>query len=254
MLKIGITESGDASLKYDWTKNINNVQGAIIITKNITDKFIKEILEHKQKCILHCTCTGYGGTKLEPKVPNYKTQIKQLLKLINAGFPVNQVVIRIDPIIPTQKGLKVAQNVFEYAIQNIPEISRFRVSLLDMYPHVQKRFLDVFKKVPYTTFHAPKYMQVNADKLFKYILEKYPQIEIESCAEKELSIPKKTGCVSSQDLSILNIEQPNELRLKFNRQSCLCIANKTELLQHKPNQTGYTHCYGCLYCYWKTMS
>ena len=208
MLKIGITESGDASLKYDWTKNINNVQGAIIITKNITDKFIKEILEHKQKCILHCTCTGYGGTKLEPKVPDYKTQIKQLLKLINAGFPVNQVVIRIDPIIPTQKGLKVAQNVFEYAIQNIPEIYRFRVSLLDMYPHVQKRFLDVFKKVPYTTFHAPKYMQTNADKLFKYILEKYPQIEIESCAEKELSIPKKTGCVSSQDLSILNIPFP----------------------------------------------
>lgn len=250
-MRIGITESGDASIKYDWTQNINNVQGAIIITKNITDKFIKEILVHKDKCILHCTCTGYGATKIEPKVPDYKTQINQLSKLINAGFPVEHVVLRIDPIIPTNKGLKVAQNVFEYAIQNIQGLSRIRVSLLDMYNHVQKRFYEVFKTVPYTSFHAPKEMQKNADKLFKYILNKYPQISIESCAEKGLEIPIKTGCVSSSDLRILHIEQPSELNLKFNRQSCLCISNKTELLTHIPNKTGYTHCYGCLYCYWK---
>lgn len=250
-MRIGITESGDASLKYEWTRNINNVQGAIIITKNITDKFIEEILAHKDKCILHCTCTGYGGTSIEPKVPKYTHQINQLLKLINAGFPVNQVVLRIDPIIPTIKGLKVAQNVFEYALQQIPELKRVRISLLDMYPHVQKRFMSLLNTVPYTSFHAPKYMQENADKLFKYIKEKYPSISIESCAEKDLKVPKKSGCVSNSDLKLLNIQQPDELKLKFNRQSCLCIANKSELLQHIPGKTGYANCYKCLYCYWK---
>lgn len=251
-LIIGITESGDASLKYEWTHQINNTQGSIIITKNITDKFIDEILRFKHKTILHCTCTGYGGTKVEPKVPEYKQQIAQLKKLISLGYPVQQVVLRVDPIIPTNKGLHLAQQVIEYALDEVKGLTRIRVSLIDMYKHVQERFYKTFNCVPFTSFHAPIHMQENADKLFKYLIEKYPQISIESCAEKDLSVPTKLGCVSQKDLDLLNISTSKDLLLKFNRQSCLCIANKKELLQHIQGKTGYKNCYGCLYCYWKT--
>lgn len=31
-----------------------------------------------------------------------------------------------------------------------------------------------------------------------------------------------------------------------------CVGSKKDLLKFKYNETGYNHCYGCLYCYWKT--
>lgn len=70
-MKIGITEAGDPSINYEWINKVNNVDGIILITKNITDKFIEEILKVKDKTILHCSCTGYGGaTQYYIETPN----------------------------------------------------------------------------------------------------------------------------------------------------------------------------------------
>ena len=81
-MKIGITEAGDASLDYTWLNKIDSCDGLILITKNVTDKFIDTILEHKDKIILHATCTGMGGTIIEPNVPSYDKQLAQVTKLI----------------------------------------------------------------------------------------------------------------------------------------------------------------------------
>lgn len=112
-LKIGITEAGDAALDFSWVSKINNVDGVILITKNLTDKLIDEIMKHKNKIILHATCTGMGGTCIEPNVPTYMYQLEQVSKLIATGFPAEKITIRIDPIIPTNKGLQTAQKVID---------------------------------------------------------------------------------------------------------------------------------------------
>ena len=52
MQRIGITERGDASISFDWINKMHTVSGAILITKNITDKFIKEVLNFKNKVII----------------------------------------------------------------------------------------------------------------------------------------------------------------------------------------------------------
>lgn len=39
-MRIGITERGDASIDYSWVDKVSNIDGAILITKNLTDKFI----------------------------------------------------------------------------------------------------------------------------------------------------------------------------------------------------------------------
>ena len=66
-MKIGITERGDASIDYGWEEKLDMVDGAVLITKNITDYFISRILPLKEKVILHATITGFGGSILEPK-------------------------------------------------------------------------------------------------------------------------------------------------------------------------------------------
>ena len=68
--KIGVTEAGDAGLDLSWVSKLFDVN--VIITKHLTPKntaLIKALLNNKDKIILHCTCTGYGGTLMEKNVP-----------------------------------------------------------------------------------------------------------------------------------------------------------------------------------------
>ena len=69
-MKFGITEAGDAGLDFSWADKL--LDGNIIITKHLTTKntqLLKLLIENQDKIILHATCTGFGGTKMEPNVP-----------------------------------------------------------------------------------------------------------------------------------------------------------------------------------------
>ena len=81
-VKVGITENGDASVDYSWEKKLDTVDMAILITKNITDEFIHKAIQHRDKVIIHATCTGFGGTVLEPNVPKCSEQLEQTKKMI----------------------------------------------------------------------------------------------------------------------------------------------------------------------------
>lgn len=107
---IGITERGDAGVDFSWEDPIRNheVDAAVLITKCITQKFLEKVLKLHQegyKIIVHATCTGYGGTELEPNVPNFTTQLTMIKMLLDDGFPAEQIVLRIDPIFPTVNGM-----------------------------------------------------------------------------------------------------------------------------------------------------
>ena len=106
--KVGITEAGDAGIDLSWAKKLDAVNGAVLVTKNVTSGFISKVLENPTKLIIHATCTGYGGTAVEPNVPAWQTQASAVQKMVLEGFPKERVVIRVDPIIPTERGLERA--------------------------------------------------------------------------------------------------------------------------------------------------
>lgn len=248
-MKIGITEAGDAGIDLSWVEKLKTVDGAILVTKNITPKFMRAVLElfweRKDNFILHITCTGWGGTKMEPNVPHFSKQLQAASFLIKFwGFPEEKVVIRIDPIIPTKMGLRIARNVFSQACQM--GFRRFRVSVLDMYPHVRERFVAAGIELPYgNNFSASNEQFAEVDKMLTEVKLTFPDVMIMSCAEPKLKVPRKVGCVSEYDLDILGIEA-DDLKPNYQRRDCLCIGNKTELLSNK------TRCpHQCLYCYWK---
>ena len=244
-MKFGITERGDASIDYSWIEKLKNMNGAILITKNVSDKFIESVLPFKDKVVLHATVTGYGHTKLEPHVPHYKKSIEQIAKLIKVGFPKEQIVLRIDPIIPTEKGIVLCDEVLRsgYYIG----LRRFRISVIDMYPHVRERFAKAGLPNPYgeDNFSASQMQFLQLDNWVSQMLIAYPGISIECCAEPALKNPTKTGCISEKDLSLLGLKNVSESS-GFQRKDCLCLSCKTELLTNK-----YRCLNGCLYCYWK---
>lgn len=230
----GITERGDASLDLSWIDKLK--PGNIIISKNASPAFYAALLENKDRIIYHCTCTGFGGTIIEPNVPAPDFMVRRVMSLISSGFPVRQIVLRIDPIIPTPQGLIRVDNVLH--LFNDLGIKRVRYSFLDVYPHVVQRFKEKNIGLPWEGFTAPYQMRQNALKLFA----DYPQYEFESCAEDN---PHALGCISQKDIDILNLTMPIKIG-GFQRKGCKCIGNKTELLS---NANRCKH--GCLYCYWK---
>ena len=263
-MKIGITERGDASIDYQWVEKLPSVDGTILITKNLTDRYIDTVIkcyENGDKLIVHATCTGWGRTDFEPNVPDYKTQLHQLKKLIKKGFPADHCVLRIDPIFPTLSGLNRVMEVIHEFQKQKTGIKRIRISVYDEYHHVKERLKAAGYRPCYgENFHAsPKQMEsvANALRQFSYCTySHHGQVtmrnQFETCAEDLLvkRYPhsfKQVGCVSNKDIELMGLEPVlNKEENGQQRTGCRCLTCKTELLTNKyrcPNQ--------CIYCYWK---
>lgn len=255
-MRIGITERGDAGINQKWFPQVMNgtVDGAVLITKHITKPFMENVLKcHKagRKLIVHATCTGWGGTVVEPNVPPYGDQLDALKNLIDSGFPKENCVLRIDPIMPSEKGLALVRNVIASAESKgiLPGV-RIRVSIFDEYRHVKKRLADK----GFQSFYPGSDFQASAEQFKRtaQILSEYDYV-FYTCAEPKLARYgkpghiKHTGCISAEDLKLMGLSMPDDTSVnKQNRGGCLCLSCKTELLTEK-----YRCPHQCIYCYWK---
>ena len=252
--KIGATDGGDAGLDLSWQDKMNNVDGAVLITKRVTPAFI-DAVKDLPNVIVHVTCTGYGGTVVEPNVPKPKEQMEAALQLIESGFPKERVVIRIDPIIPTTKGMMRATSVFGMFLKR--GFSRYRVSLIDMYPHVRKRFADCGLPSVYGGRFSPDRETIEYVNhvlrgwklLWKDSLPDMP-LRIEACAEPLLNEAIISGCVSEYDIALMGLplDDDDVDSVGYQRKDCMCYSGKVELL------TARKPCaHQCIYCFWKDV-
>ena len=181
--------------------------------------------------IVYCTITGFGGTVLEPGIKPAEEQLKAYHRWVKDLGPEN-VVLRIDPIIPTEKGVARAVDVAKHAE------SRVRVSFIDQYPHVIERFNRLGAKLPWNTFHAPTQMRLDAYDDVNSVVG----IQVEICGEPGFYC---TGCVSYRDFDAMGLYEPCG-KLGGQRSMCQCLVEKTEILAFR-GQCRHK----CAYCYWK---
>jgi hypothetical protein len=236
-VKIGITERGDAAVNFDqWVDKLDQVDGAILITKD--PHFI---LQHwrdfdSSKCIIHCTITGWGGSKLEPNVATPGDALWSYWQLCERA--PEQIVLRIDPIIPTKVGLRKAKRVYE------ARHSRVRTSILDLYTHVRKRLAGTYKEIDDLLKTHPESEGIHLPlPIRQEILRKTFEYDVEICGEPDMPC---TGCVSLTDLRILGLPVPLQAQKSRQRKACACLSVKKELLTRKQPCK-----HGCLYCYWR---
>ena len=239
--RIGTTEIGDPCFHLEIFDNL--YRGNIVITKHLTNQLCGKLIENKEKVILHLTCTGYGGTKVEPFVPPYQDTYSQCMDLIKGGFPPKHIVLRIDPIIPTEKGVKLAMNVM-VQFSNCG-IERLRVSFLDNYNHVKERFKEIGYPILYDgKFHESLERRKEIIDNITKNAEKCGFKSVECCGEPNMdSIP----CLSKKDLDILGLNDIELVGSSSQRDACGCPSNKSELIREMPKRCGHK----CLYCYLK---
>lgn len=240
--RIGVTESSEVAFNLDCFDRL--YEGNIIITKRLTDKLIEKLIEHKEKIVLHCCVTGMGGTRIEPFVPKAEETYKKLVELLDKGFPISHVVLRVDPIVPTEKGIETALGVIT-AFSGLG-IKRLRFSFLDNYKHVKKRFKEEGIAELYDgEFHAPLELRKEYAKKIEQVANDGGFESVESCGEPGI---ESISCVSQKDIDILGLTDKITLEGSAEqRKSCGCPANKTQIIKVKPHRCEHK----CLYCYWR---
>lgn len=255
--KIGATDGGDAGLDLSWVDKLGTVDGAVVITKCVSQEFSNAVIANKDKLIVHATTTGYGQSVLEPNVMLPFDQFCAVSALVLKGFPKEKIVIRVDPIIPTTKGISVTKDVIKMFMDfGFP---RYRVSIIDMYPHVRERFKQAHLPLPYgESGFSPSHKQVRAvDEMLSDMIEYWQslrkqgiasgQLRIEGCAEPGLTNVIQCGCISDYDLNLLGLSEDGVTdSAGYQRPHCMCYSGKVELL--KSNKRCK---HGCLYCFWK---
>ncbi len=260
---IGMTEAGDAGRDLSWYDKLlkdDIFGGAILITKyGQNPEFQEKAMEliKKKPCIIHFGCTGWGGTAMEPGNVNPEVLLQSIRTFIDSGFPVQNIVLRVDPIIPTSEGIKKAKTVINLANEIIPDVKRIRISIYDDYYNAREEMIkrgyapvDNIVKRKNETERRPTDYQIS---LVAYALigaAKQGQV-FELCAEPELGefMPNRfiwSGCLSKKDCEIMDIEVPDNIGINGqSRYGCRCLIMKKELLSKKkrcPNN--------CAYCYW----
>lgn len=238
---IGITESSEIAFNLEAFNNLYD--GNIIITKRLTNKLIDKLVEHKNKIILHLTVTGYGNSVLEPFVPSAEITRKKFGELLEKGFPIEHCVLRIDPCLPTKRGIENICKVIR--LFSDTGIKRVRFSVMDMYDHVKKRFKDKGLPLPYETFHAPLEQRLKIRDLLIGFGNKYG-FEVEACGEPGI---ESVSCLSQKDIDILGLTDKIKLvGNKGQRSNCHCPNNKTEIIvgENRAKQCNNA----CLYCFW----
>lgn len=196
--RIGTTESGEIAYNLDAFDRL--YKGNIIITKRLTDKLINKLIGNSDKIIFHCCVTGMGSTRIEPFVPTPQKTLEKLHKLLDGGFPTSHIVLRIDPIVPTRKGVETAMGVLR--LFRGLGIKRVRISFLDNYKHVRERFKEIGVELYNGEFHAPLKERLKCLTAIKYCAEECGYETVEACGEPGIdSIP----CLSQKDIDILGL-------------------------------------------------
>jgi len=192
----------------------------------------------KHKVVVHVSCTGFGGKAVELGVQP-AAWTRERYDLLAGIVGAERTVLRVDPIIPTAKGVATAEGVLRLFEDSA--VQRVRWSLMDMYRHVADRFSQADLPHPYQGRFSPSTEdRIRAQEMLARWTHRY---RLESCAE---SGGFGLGCISGRDTDAVGLDEAILQGSAGQRKECLCPGNKTELLS-KPKRCGHQ----CLYCYWK---
>jgi DNA repair photolyase len=247
MKRFGVTNYGDPSLNYSWVENLKGMEGAIVISKGASTKLEDALLENRDKIIYHATCTGLGGTMIEPNVPTIVEKFDHIKRLIKYGFHANQIVMRIDPVMPigyVDIINKLCGINYIEKLRNILDsskslrIERIRYSYLKLTKSIKSNFENLhYEFVGKNTNEYVDLKSINPD--FHY----------EACCENLADYSERFGCISDIDTHILGVSKKIKLEYpeKF-KNECRCPLNRVEMIL---SNKGFDCSFGCIYCYLK---
>lgn len=262
--EIGINREIDASADLTIFQRLKPIMN-VIITRDLSNLlFVKELIKHKKNIILHVVVSGFGATPLEPYTPHPRAMFNGIQMLLQQGFPKEQMVLRIDPVIPNEQGLRALELVLD--IFSKLQIKRCRIRMLKMNKNiigrVQWTYITTFghfsnpywNEVENKVYTTPS--QVHMSRVLD-VLKKYESLyTFETCMRgifKDFPGIPELGCVSYRDFQVLGVKDADILKDFEKSTGCACPVNAKELC--KINKSLKVQCkLKCVHCIHKTAN
>jgi DNA repair photolyase len=225
-----ITLAGEPAINTSWAlklKDMKDDEHLTLITKN-PGAFIKSELEYaieqnKGKVTLYICITGYGKTPMEPEVIMPITAMMSMKYLIDKGY---DVVLYINPIIPTTSGFEKVRDVIGHAHDILGSLKNLKIKI-DFIQHISNcdaRGLEL----PWITEESNSLPREDNEKL--------GLISINTIIEYFMSIEFQDDAIIQTDNKSINMDA--------------WFQEKVERIEILDGDDLYTQCeYGCRYCY-----
>ena len=249
--KESVVVNGPFGLKYEIDLSPDNVHTIVLWSKNfeplLKNSFnILNLVEKYSQVYLHFTITGFGGTLIEPAIPEPYAALSQIKSLVKI-FGEERIALRFDPIMffKEENKLKTNFDFFPYIVEIADKfrIKKIIFSFIQYYPTVIKRL----QRVGVEFIDPPKNKKLSlARKLAKQIKNSYPKLY--SCSQDFLTEVKgieKSRCIDAEYFSKIHplgwkIEHKKD---KGQRKECGCSQSK-DIGSYSMNCPR-----PCLYCY-----
>jgi hypothetical protein len=101
---VGNDPTKNMNFENSWTTRLTEIN--VIQTKNLSQEFIDFCVLNKHRIYLHIVINGMGKSALEPNIPSVKEMFIYTSGLIQKGFPINQILIVVSPILSNDNGIK----------------------------------------------------------------------------------------------------------------------------------------------------
>ena len=137
--RVGYHSGFDPTININsWVNRLTDIN--ILTTKVLSDEFIDICVANKHRIYLHIVINGMGKTMLEPNIGSVKLTFTQIKHLISRGFPVNQILIIVNPIIQNDNGLNALKLLLKLFTQFKDLRLRYvRFELLKYYSPTNKK-------------------------------------------------------------------------------------------------------------------
>lgn len=242
---------GPFGYKYEVDLAPGNIHTIVLWSKNYKPLIknhhnLLKLLKKYSQVYIHFTVTGFGGTKIEPSIPNPFSAFNQLEELAKI-FGSERISLRFDPIMFYKEDGKIKSNydfflyILEYAEKY--SIKKIIFSFVQYYPTVIKRF----KKagIEYIDISEHRKLELAAN-LAEQV--KTTSLKLYSCSQDfltEIDGIEKSRCIDAEYLSKIH---PLGWKIKHKkdrgqRKECGCSLSK-DIGSYSMNCPQ-----PCLYCY-----
>lgn len=170
----------------------------IIVVDSFTQQnkeFINFLLEKQESVFLNIICSGYGGSAFEPHCPKPMETKNAIQKLLRSGFPVENIMLTISPVIRNSKGMKKAEEVLNLFSDS--GIYKIHLSNLIQTKIQEKRMLNKFGttiKEDFSLFKKEDLIRKFND--YKFFVCQFENEKCKVCVPENLSY-QLMGCLAT---------------------------------------------------------
>lgn len=225
---------------FHWNKIQNSKERPLIIySKN---KIPVDFLKENKDVGVNITITGWGNTWLEPNVPSAIQMIDYFNQLTNE-IDINRIRLRIDPIIPTECGIVIANAV----LNSIVKLPKTIISIIQLYYGQNEIFRELEINFDDYTIQSGRALfpkkQV-AEEIYNSLIKERPESKdlISFCGMPYQIGNLHNGCVDDDMLKAIGVKDFKRIKEGYQRPGCKCVIQKKQLLFGKCE-------HGCKYCY-----